>query len=298
MSTAHPRLVTTALLATAAAALTTFAHAQPPQRSLAYVSEPGDPIGQGRSGTALPRFLYAKPDGVFVAAWDGEVNYELVLVPPAGQRLQRGSYEDARGGTETTAGHPVLEFRSNEVCEGSRGRFQIDDIAYDDAGKVTRLRANFEQRCVGASGSLWGDLALDAGLTAYSASLEPVGLYDPNHAIAYLTVQCAGAPTYGELRLRASQRVRGGGTVTAVSDRTFGCGPEPQRVRLDLIADGTATWRPGPVQVEVESFVHDPHYEEAGRVLRATVQGTVALPHARRQPSHARPTPRVSAAGR
>jgi hypothetical protein len=290
MSNARSRYAAATLLAAAAIALPSAAQVEPPQRSLAYISEPGDPVGQERSGTAVARFQYARPEAISIAAYDGTVSYDLWLAPPAGQRLQPGVYEDARGGAEDAPGRPQLAFSSDRACEGSRGRFEISDIAYDDAGKVVRLRANFEQRCTGATGSLWGDVALDAGLVAYTASLERIGTYAPEHAVAYMVVQCIGTPTWGELQVRALQRARDGSTVTGYSEKTFGCGPEPRRVSLDLLSDTGSAWRPGPVQVEVRSFVQDPHYDEAGRVLRETLQGTVSLAHSRRLSRPERPS--------
>lgn len=278
MHPTYPRHAAVAAV-TLAAAVTAFnAHAQTPapQRSLAYISEPGDPIGQGRSATAMPRFDYARADAIYMSAFDGTTGYNLSLVPADGQRLQVGRYEDARGGTQTVPGLPVLEFTSDTACEGSTGRFEITRLVFDEAGQVVSLRANFEQRCTGAAGALWGDVALDAGLASYTTRLERRGTHDGNQAQAYMIVQCTTA-TFGELRVRATQRARGGATTRAESSGTFGCRPEPTRVSLDLFADSTATWRNGPATLEVESYVNDPHYDEAGRVLRDTLQGTVLL---------------------
>lgn len=279
MSIEQPQSATLAVLMLATACAALPAHAQSAQRSLAFVSEPGDPIGQGRTATVLPHFLKGAADAIFVAGYDGAAHYNLMLVPPDGQRLRVGAFENARGGAEYAPGHPYLEFTSDQACDGYTGRFEITELAFDASGYITRLRVNFEQRCGGASGTLWGDLALDAALTSYDAVLEKfatIDAGDPRDAIAHLVVQC-NARAFGGLRVSAVQKAPHGSSTTGGTVKDFFCGTSPTRVALEL--PSTAAWRPGPVDVAVESFLDDPHYDEGARPVRKTVLGTVVLRH-------------------
>lgn len=130
-----------------------------PQHPLVFVSEFGDPIGQGR--TLAFDTVTSSPVGrnavrVLTGDEGGGRQYELTLRATPGTALRPGVYSVAG------PGGPWLHFGGDgRRCDRVDGRFEIESIRFGPGGAVEHLRANFEQRCNGGSATLWGEVTLD-----------------------------------------------------------------------------------------------------------------------------------------
>ena len=149
----------------------------PPGNVLHLESEPGDPVGKGRTftlqasddtelhadgsaGSRNLRFGGTSPD----SSWWAELKGMASLL-----QMQPGYYGDVRspvswhheGGV-----NPVMRVQGLGGCDAGedflfalpyRGWFVIDSITYDDEF-LTAIELRFEQRCEGATGALRGKL--------------------------------------------------------------------------------------------------------------------------------------------
>lgn len=160
---------------------------QAPPLSFSYSSDDDDPLGRGRHDS------YYGGTSVFnlenTVAYDGlrfdvsgkGYNWEVLVFPPAGQKLKPGSYSVTNSvetlGTPSHAKDAVLlvGYRNAETGDrnhygmacpdvaiddnyGISGKLVIESIARDKAGNVTGLNASYEQRCDGYTGALRGTI--------------------------------------------------------------------------------------------------------------------------------------------
>jgi hypothetical protein len=147
----------------------------PPTFSLAYTSDPGDPIGEGESQS------FTVTDGKGWGAWavgndvrlneifilyrpPGEISpYRLDIQAPVGQALTVGTYENAVRYPESSATRPALSFGAHaRSCGFVSGRFVIHEgPVLGKTNFVERLRVTFEQRCeFGTTGALRGEVVI------------------------------------------------------------------------------------------------------------------------------------------
>ncbi|MFB7600469.1 hypothetical protein [Streptomyces sp. NPDC056160] len=129
--------------------------------SFSYASEPGDYVGQGRTGThtGATSLFSLRPWGVgglsFEASGKRE-NWSALLVPPTGEVFEPGhTYTTERSSGPGTAGLDVSGFGG---CNASNGSLTITKLARDMGGTVTALAATFTQHCEGAAPALHGTI--------------------------------------------------------------------------------------------------------------------------------------------
>jgi len=203
--------------------------------SFSYVSQPGDYIGQGRSGsiTDPSQFRISGTAGVVTVAIDtGTEWWSLDLAAPRGQQLGTGSYENitrARFNT-TYAGLDVSS--TGRGCNEVKGRFTVNAISADAAGRVTSLDATFTQFCDASTGGLSGTVRYAAPAAAglvltssnpasvadepitltarVSPGTGPVSFVDGSQVIGQASADAAGLARFTTARLAA-----GNHTLTA-----------------------------------------------------------------------------------
>jgi hypothetical protein len=135
-------------------------------RDVTMVSTPGDWVGGGTDRIFdLPGSvsLSGGPSKIEVHARSGGDSFDFQLVAPAGSQLQPGDYEQAERSPFQEPGRPGLTISGDaRGCNADTGRFLIKDIHFDEAGKVDRLSALYEQRCEEtATSPLFGELRIE-----------------------------------------------------------------------------------------------------------------------------------------
>lgn len=133
-----------------------------------YHSEAGDYVGQGGSQTysgATTTFeLSGTTDDVKLMVSGLRDNWSIEFMPPAGQRLHVGTYDNVERAGVQTAGRPGLDvYGDGRACNALTGSFTINDLVADPAGHVLGLAATFTQRCEGSTATLHGDIRYLAG---------------------------------------------------------------------------------------------------------------------------------------
>ena len=125
--------------------------------SFSYVSQPGDYVGQGRSGsiTDPAQFRISGTAGFVTVGIDtGTERWDIALAAPRGQQLTTGAYENiSRAGFNTTYGGLDVS-STGRGCNETKGRFTIHAISADTAGRVTALDATLTQFCDAGTGGL------------------------------------------------------------------------------------------------------------------------------------------------
>ena len=156
-----------------------------PGTYIQWLSEPGDPVGQGLVGAQFPgeviRAERPEPDRVkmsfifspsanvqgfasgHVTPQAGFRDWEFDFVGPAGIGLTPGVvYENALMWPNQPPNRPSMwVWIASRTCDQSSGRFVVHDVVYGGGNIVLKFHATFEQRCPGASGSLRGEVALN-----------------------------------------------------------------------------------------------------------------------------------------
>jgi len=134
-----------------------------------FVSDPGDPIGNGRNSR------YTPPTATFTASCSASgVFVQIVAQPPgasftsfnvsfnapAGQPLRVGSYENATSSANAQNGSPQMSIN----CFGgtATGRFVVREFDVAQGGALNAFWASFEQSCNGSAGILRGDIRMTA----------------------------------------------------------------------------------------------------------------------------------------
>lgn len=126
--------------------------------SVTVVSETGEFVGGGQA------WMFSANSGGTVRLTGGPAHvtvdagataeqqpgeFTLQLVAPAGEVLQRGTYEDVHQAPLSEAGRAGLYVSGNGHGCSTRGRFTVLDIAHTD-DRVDRLHALYEQECTEA----------------------------------------------------------------------------------------------------------------------------------------------------
>jgi hypothetical protein len=233
----------------------------PCKSSLAFVSEPGDPIGRGKTRLfkAVTTARISENTVRVLVNDDSDAGpyYELTLQAPEGQKLRPGVY--VVDGTPS-ANEPRMHFGGNgRWCDRVEGRFEIESIRFEAYGYVEKLRANFEQRCNGRSATLWGDVIVQNPdkPPAMRAKLR-IERHAPivgNETRPVLVYACE-YPTGGTVRATLRQRQADGSVRTeSLEERGFSCGPKATRQYIPFSA-----FDPGKAQLSAEIEMIDPNY--------------------------------------
>lgn len=248
MSPSLRRVATAAALAAAAVALAASpARAVPVSTgSFTAVSDPGDPAGGGGSvsyATGPAASLDVVSDAgergpaatiVQVTVAGGEAGndvWQVVLSAPAGQFLVPGQYAGAvrAGFNGILPGLSVDRSHPGTSCFPLSGSFTVTQAVYGTGGYVQAFRADFEQRCEGATGVLRGEVSvqnppqpppLSLGLT-----VRRIGTVDAATGDVTVsgTLRCTQAVTV-RLSTAVTQEV-GTGTAAAQGSRDVACTP-------------------------------------------------------------------------
>jgi hypothetical protein len=125
--------------------------------SFSYTSQPGDYIGQGRSGTLSDpsQFRISGTAGLVTVGIDtGSEWWSVGFAAPRGQQLTTGTYENVtRAGFNTTYGGLDVS-STGRGCNEVKGRFTVHAISADPAGRITSLDATLTQFCDASTGGL------------------------------------------------------------------------------------------------------------------------------------------------
>lgn len=141
---------------------------------LHLVSEPGDPVGRGRTidlsaaqGSSSAEYYGSDDLRRVVALQLGDGVHEewlLELAPPVCVSFVEGIYAGARQHLREKPLEPGLNVSvfhdgAGSNCLGLVGQFKILEAQLGEDGEVYRLAAEIEQRCTGGTGSLRGSVS-------------------------------------------------------------------------------------------------------------------------------------------
>ena len=183
---AMPMLAMVALLFTSMAAPGAAVRAAVPSSSFYVESDPGDPIGSGRTGLATSDDstfeVYLHSTFQTAVSVSGEIGFFLVYAyGPNGTELEAGqtyanaAYLNHAGPTQATLAPYWDGSGSCPVGEETVGAFTVHDVGYAD-GLFTRLSMSFRVDCGETTGSLHGELRYGSASPAYAAVLQdPTG---------------------------------------------------------------------------------------------------------------------------
>jgi hypothetical protein len=241
------------------------AEAQTRASSLAFVSEPGDPIGQGATHSFTDATTARQSQNqILVTARDGTSEYQLVLRAPEGQPLRRGVYEAAvLASWDAPADRPAMHFYGdNRGCGTVDGRFEIEQIRFGAFGYVEKLEASFEQRCNGSGATLWGDVIVNnprkpPAMRVLVRAL-PIATVTDNELRPRYVLACQ-YQTGGRVRGRLEQTLPGGEVVEESFEDKQSCGPKPAIRYLPMTAD---RFRRGTAVFTIEVSMDDPNYSQ------------------------------------
>jgi hypothetical protein len=158
--------------------------------SVTMVSVPGDPVGGGIDrlfDTPGTISMSGGASGVEVAvpgAGSLGVGWTFRFVPPAGQNLRVGEYDDTQSISPGSATAPDLDIEGNGVgCNDATGSFEVKDIEVGRTGDVTSFWALYEQHCNDPlAPPLFGEVKLNEPSTG-SEIAEPSAIDWPDVAI-------------------------------------------------------------------------------------------------------------------
>lgn len=252
----------------------------PCKSSLVFVSEPGDPIGRGktRSFKAVSTARISENEIRVLVNNDSDAGpyYELTLRAPGEQKLRPGVY--VIDGTPA-ANEPQMHFGgNNRWCDRVEGRFEIEAIRFAAYGYVEQLRANFEQRCNGKTATLWGDVIVNnpdkpPAMRAKLRIERDAPIVD-NETRPVLVYACE-YPTGGTVRATLRQRQADGRVRTeSFEERGFSCGPKTTRQYIPFGA-----FDPGKAHLTAEIEMIDPNYyrDDGDPVVVRRAQRTVIV---------------------
>jgi hypothetical protein len=199
-----------------------------------------------------------------VNAYGPESYYLYMSSAAVGQALMPGIYE-----VTTTSQRPDFSFTGGgRGCAGV-GRFEIIEAVFDENGRATRFRANFEQHCDNLSQpGLFGEVSVigppEPRLELDFQVDDEIAL---NRAIGEVrmsgTVRCSLPTTvfaYGNL----SQDALHFGLIGGEFVLNLECSPEPRRwsvgVRPELVPSYPRGFNRGAANVSFNAFAFDPNY--------------------------------------
>lgn len=127
---------------------------------MAFVSQTGDPAGQGQS----TRFTVADSTitvtgtsaALHVAVTQGDVQWHVDVAPGVGDTLHPGTYSGAERYPFQTGRSPGLAAYGGggHPCGWLSGSFVVDQIAFDSAGQVSLADVTLVQHCEDAAPAL------------------------------------------------------------------------------------------------------------------------------------------------
>lgn len=127
-------------------------------------SQPGDKVGGGvrRKFTPTDGTFRVQPIGEAIhVGFSARQWWHLVFQPPIGQAIEERLYDGAyRFGTSF---NPRLDVGGNgRGCHTLTGRFHVLEHVRTPEGGIERLAIDFEQRCDGRTGSLFGAVRINS----------------------------------------------------------------------------------------------------------------------------------------
>ncbi|HET6968809.1 MAG TPA: Ig-like domain-containing protein [Ornithinibacter sp.] len=151
--------------------------------SFSYVSQPGDYVGQGRSGTLSDpsQFRISGTAGLVTVGIDtGSEWWSVDLAAPRGQQLTTGVYENATRATFNTTYGGLDVSSTGRGCNEVKGRFTVHAISADTTGRITSLDATLTQFCDAGLGGLTATVryAAPAAAPLVLTSSNPVTVAD------------------------------------------------------------------------------------------------------------------------
>jgi hypothetical protein len=186
------------LLTTLLWASSTIARAE---TSLRLASEPGDPIGDGKSYFFTPDDapFYASRNfqqGVGVSFISSEHFWFLDFAAPDGQPLVPGVYLNAFRYPFEDPGEAGLSVTGDgRGCNGSTGSFEVKQIEYGADDIVLSFWARFEQHCDGMPPALTGEIRFEISTTvAVSAPMAQSVVRRKNLTFAVSATDASGDP--------------------------------------------------------------------------------------------------------
>ncbi|HEX6349947.1 MAG TPA: hypothetical protein VF160_11235 [Candidatus Dormibacteraeota bacterium] len=131
---------------------------------LTLASDPADFIGQGEHLTftmTTAAFDIAGTAGGARASVNAspEERFDMHFVPPQGRNLSPGLYPNAQRWPFQSPVAPGMDIDGvGRGCNELSGTYQVVDMSFDPAGRVTELDIRFEQHCEHALAALRGEL--------------------------------------------------------------------------------------------------------------------------------------------
>lgn len=262
--------------------------APPPQSSsFSFVSEPGDPIGEGQSVTTDRVQAFSLYDTfhreieVYVLYTAGNLSYVLLLQAPEGEVIQPGRYDGAvLYGSDRT--RPGMSLESGTFgCDTIDGRFTVHQITRGYGENIERLRVTFEQQCNGAPGRLTGEVTIrnpreaTAGgrLPKVELDIERAWLDQETGRLYLRGSYTCESQGWGRIlvNVAASQRQRnyvetytsGGAT------RLYFCNESPEPITLGLPIGG---FREGILHLTFRFDIGGTYFSSEKQVVRVTDQ--------------------------
>lgn len=158
--------------------------AAPPaqQSSVSFISEPGDPVGNGAA-----RWFHTGRDAVTVSGsrWVIEITatqenaplLQITLDVTADDPVGRYDYA-VRYPTNVGTSHPGMSVSMDgHACNELDGNFRVYDLEFGDDDVVDSLHASFIQKCRGAAGSAYGEIYYNSETaTSFEASASQLRL--------------------------------------------------------------------------------------------------------------------------
>jgi len=148
---------------------------------------------------------------VVVSTSRNSENYTFTFAAAQGQDLAVGSYASAQKVSSRDAGRPGIDVSGPwGACNSLTGNFVVSDLHLSDAGGVDRLRLHYEETCLGATGALVGEVAIN------EAPADPTVVTIPETVVF--------PPTYVDTASASAEvpLVNEGATPLAVSAVTIG----------------------------------------------------------------------------
>jgi hypothetical protein len=138
-----------------------------PTTFLAMQSDPGDPIGTGRTvSLAIATATFSPTSGpanvkLQLQSFAGEIWF-LSFYAPSGTQLGPGTYNNAARSPSPPSTPGLSVFGNGVACATVTGKFVVVEAVYGSQGEVYRFHATFEQHCDGVTPALRGELRIVA----------------------------------------------------------------------------------------------------------------------------------------
>ena len=240
-----------------------------------FVSDPGDFVGQGQSGSFTPdtsSFTSSQSnDGNHVTAFLFPFAggfWMLDFAAPAGQPLVPGVYENATRWPFQAAGVPGLAvFGNGSGCNMLTGRFEVLEAVFGPAGYIERFHATFEQHCEGIEPALRGEIQIvnPPPPPVLTISLVPdvKGVAEKGGTATIRgTVTCSTA-TVVNLIGQVRQAVTRFALATGTLQTQVPCSSAPSAWSANAVPAGDVPFGSGYATVSLIGTAIDPNYPSA-----------------------------------